>query len=276
MKSLSPKTSIYSQTYGKLYAFVPTTYILPKEREQFNLHFKQNASRDKNLWIYKPSASARGRGIYVFDDVEAFWKEAAMPCIVQSYLHRPLTIEGYKFDLRLYCLVTSFWPLKCYLHCKGCYHGSVQELWPLSSGLTRFSAHKYDMSSLDNRFSHLTNFSINKSAPKRWPCSLIFLFHTVFILSSSTPLQNDFRQLSPADERILGQGCKWTLVCSKTDVRYSCSWWTQDEMWDELRSRQYNVKRIWKDIKRLVLLTLMPLVPTPFSRATRCPIPGTT
>jgi len=157
----------------------------------------------RSLWIYKPSASARGKGIFVFDDLKSFWSEATMPCVVQSYIPRPMTVGGYKFDLRLYCLLTSVWPLKCYLHNKG---------------LVRFSSQKYDLTSLSNRFSHLTNFSINKSAPKR--------------------------QLSAEDERVLGQGCKWTL----------------DQLWVELGLRGFNVAQIWRNIKRLVLLTLLPLV----------------
>jgi len=157
----------------------------------------------RTLWIYKPSASARGKGIFVFDDLKSFWGEATMPCVVQSYIPRPMTVGGYKFDLRLYCLLTSVWPLKCFLHKKG---------------LVRFSSQKYDLTSLSNRFSHLTNFSINKSAPKR--------------------------MLSAEDERVLGQGCKWTL----------------EQLWVELELRGFNVARLWRNIKRLVLLTLLPLV----------------
>jgi tubulin polyglutamylase TTLL2 len=185
----------------ELLDFIPTTFILPQEKDQF-VQFVA-AAGTRSLWICKPSASARGKGIFVFDDLKSFWGEASLPCVVQSYIPRPLTVGGYKFDLRLYCLLTSAWPLKCYLHTKG---------------LVRFSSQKYDLTSLSNRFSHLTNFSINKAAPKR--------------------------MLSAEDERVLGQGCKWTL----------------EQLWVELGLRGFNVARIWRNIRRLVLLTLLPLV----------------
>ena len=39
--------------------------------------------------------------------------------IVQSYLPNPFLIHGYKFDLRVYVLITSFNPLRIYLYKDG-------------------------------------------------------------------------------------------------------------------------------------------------------------
>ena len=63
-----------------------------------------------------------------------------------------LFLTGYKFDLRLYVLVTSFDPLRIYMY---------------TEGLGRFAAEPYSKceENLTNLYMHLTNYSINKTHP---------------------------------------------------------------------------------------------------------------
>lgn len=70
---------------------------------------------------------------------------------IQRYIANPLLINGKKFDLRIYVVVTSFDPLRIYMH---------------RDGLARFATHKYrnDRQNLRNRFMHLTNYSVNKKS----------------------------------------------------------------------------------------------------------------
>ena len=124
-----------------------------------------------DLWICKPSASACGRGIRlvkyndvpslpmtikVKDRTASLIRGAVAPTRqrvwnVQEYIADPLCIEGKKFDLRVYVLVTSFDPLRVYM---------------FREGLCRICTNEYDLDydTLDDTFKHLTNFSINKNA----------------------------------------------------------------------------------------------------------------
>jgi hypothetical protein len=72
--------------------------------------------------------------------------------IVQQYIQNPYLIEGYKWDLRVYALVTDVNPLEIYI---------------FEEGLVRFSTQKYSLSqgTLGNKFIHLTNTSVNKQSP---------------------------------------------------------------------------------------------------------------
>ena len=65
------------------------------------------------MWIYKPSASSRGRGIHVFGKKDKFSKKNG---IVQEYVANPHLLNGRKYDLRLYVAITSLRPLKIYLY----------------------------------------------------------------------------------------------------------------------------------------------------------------
>ena len=69
--------------------------------------------------------------------------------IISKYIGNPHTINGYKYDLRMYVLVTSFNPLKVYIH---------------KEGLVRFATKKYsnDPATRNELYMHLTNYSINK------------------------------------------------------------------------------------------------------------------
>lgn len=71
--------------------------------------------------------------------------------VMCKYVSKPHLLSGYKYDLRLYVVVTSFEPLKIYL---------------FREGLVRRATVPYSTSksSLKQRFVHLTNYSVNKKA----------------------------------------------------------------------------------------------------------------
>lgn len=130
----------------KEFSLMPLTYILPQDVKRLKRLWTFFDQRNTK-WIIKPPASARGTGIKVVSRWAQIPKRR--PMIVQKYIDRPLLINGSKFDLRLYVLVTSLNPLRAYMH---------------TDGLARFASVKYsnDVDTLSDRYMHLTNYSINK------------------------------------------------------------------------------------------------------------------
>ena len=92
---------------GVEFDFVPRFFILPRDMDEFQQHVERNPSA---MYIQKPLASSRGRGIKMVVKPKEMARDAN--CLVQHYIRNPLTIGGYKFDIRLYCVVTCFDPLK--------------------------------------------------------------------------------------------------------------------------------------------------------------------
>ena len=138
-------------TAAKAYAFMPEGYILPGEARAL----EGKAKLDKHaVWIVKPPASSCGRGIRLATSREltAGTLPKEKKYVVQRYVDAPfLGVNGRKFDLRLYALVTSVDPLVVYVH---------------EDGLVRFSTHAYTMRNLRCRYVHLTNYSVNKKSKR--------------------------------------------------------------------------------------------------------------
>ncbi|XP_022229344.2 tubulin polyglutamylase TTLL4 isoform X2 [Drosophila obscura] len=141
--------SIYQnlKKFGKKdFGFMQKSYIMPDDLENLRQVWPKNASK-LTKWIVKPPASARGTGIRIVNKWSQFPKDR--PLVVQKYIERPLLINDNKFDMRLYVVLTSINPLRIYMY---------------KDGLARFASVKYssELSNLDERCMHLTNYSINK------------------------------------------------------------------------------------------------------------------
>lgn len=157
-----------------VYNFCPMTFNLPNDYTRFVAEYsklKQKQGENKTMyWICKPADMSRGRGIFIFSDMSDLQYDCN--AVLQRYISNPLLIGGYKFDVRIYVAVPSFHPLTVYIY---------------EEGIARFGTEKFDLSSLKNVFSHLTNTSINKHSPAY-----------------------------TTDKERIGPGCKWTL----TQLRY--------------------------------------------------------
>nr|XP_046268236.1 tubulin polyglutamylase TTLL5 isoform X3 [Scatophagus argus]XP_046268237.1 tubulin polyglutamylase TTLL5 isoform X3 [Scatophagus argus] len=140
------------QTHGfKNFHIVPQTFVLPSEYQEFCNCF----TKDKGPWIIKPVASSRGRGIYLVSNPNQISMDENI--LVSRYISNPLLIDEFKFDVRLYVLVTSYDPLLIYVY---------------EEGLARFATVKYDRTSknIKNTFMHLTNYSVNKKSSDYVSC----------------------------------------------------------------------------------------------------------
>ena len=81
----------------------------------------------ESLWISKPTNKARGNGIRVIGKKEKI-KKISKCHMISEYISKPHLLNGYKYDLRLYVVVTGLDPLRVYLH---------------QEGLVRICTHKY-------------------------------------------------------------------------------------------------------------------------------------
>lgn len=152
---LCRNVSRMKRRWGPTYDIMPQSYLLPDEYKAWCSAREQNP---RAMWIYKPANGSCGKGIRVMTgqvnshtDSELLKKSGQFSAVVQRYINDPLTVNGYKFDMRLYVVVSSFDPLRIYLN---------------DEGLVRFATEKYSASAknIGVRNMHLTNYSVNKHA----------------------------------------------------------------------------------------------------------------
>ena len=140
--------------------FYPLTFVLPRQMDELcnALYPTGQEEHLKNAepccYIVKPSKGSQGNGIQLCFGAKIVYKCAetmcqAGPCVAQRYLSNPYTLNGMKWDARIYCVVTSVGPL---------------EAWMYMDGLARFCTLPYEDPNEENAgtdFMHLTNYSLN-------------------------------------------------------------------------------------------------------------------
>ncbi|XP_076641842.1 tubulin polyglutamylase TTLL13-like isoform X2 [Halictus rubicundus] len=131
--------------YPRDYNFFPKTWCFPADHGEAMAYAKLRRSK---TFIVKPDTGCQGRGIYLTRNLKDVKPAERMIC--QVYVARPFLIDGYKFDLRIYALITSCDPLRVYVY---------------NDGLTRFATSRYKEPTghnTSNVFMHLTNYAVNK------------------------------------------------------------------------------------------------------------------
>jgi len=141
------------------FTFVPTTWVLPYDASDL----EATMSKGRSTYIAKPSAGTQGKGIVLarrWNDLSEVVQKAQglkdgvsrSEYVVQRYIEKPLLLDGLKFDMRIYVVVTSVVPLRAYL---------------FKEGLARFCTVPYQApkdGNLRDTCMHLTNFAVNKQS----------------------------------------------------------------------------------------------------------------
>lgn len=148
---------LLQKMWPEKFRFWPKSWLLPAEVDELSTWLDKHKS---DTVIVKPEGGSQGDGIFLVQTASDLrLKLSAKPhfgagfgALAQRYLPEPLLLDGLKFDLRLYVVVTSVDPLVAYLS---------------REGLARFCTAKYEAPSTANAndaYMHLTNYSVNKKS----------------------------------------------------------------------------------------------------------------
>lgn len=148
---------LLQQLWPERFRFWPRSWLLPTQTDQLRSWL---SSHPGQTVIVKPEGGSQGEGIFLTTssadlDVKLSTKPQwgyGFGALAQVYLPAPYLLDGLKFDLRLYAVVTSTDPLRGFL-CR--------------EGLARFCTAQYEAPTPANSnkvYMHLTNYSVNKKS----------------------------------------------------------------------------------------------------------------
>lgn len=113
---------------------------------------EKELDREGGSWIIKLSSGKRGLGIKVISNSSQI--PSQQEYVAQKYIHDPFLVNGRKFHLRLYLVITNMQPLHALLH---------------KEGLVLFAASNYSLNqeTLHDLSIHLTNAAIADQTNKQ-------------------------------------------------------------------------------------------------------------
>lgn len=148
---LSKNFFAMQKLFPEQYNFHPKSFTVPAERSTLK-NYIESMPADHRTFIIKPDLGSQGKGIYLIQD-----PNEALECkklAIAQQLIDPYLIDGLKFDLRVYALVSSINPLRVYVY---------------KEGLARFCTEEYEKptsKNMNQSYKFLTNYSLNKHNKK--------------------------------------------------------------------------------------------------------------
>ena len=116
------KVLAHKDTFGKAmkfaaeldpeaFKFVPPTFELPNPKDE--ARFAEYQKKHPNAtYIAKPQVGAQGDSICLFKELKDLpYMLSGKELVVQRYLDKPLLLNGFKFDLRVYVAVVGLNPV---------------------------------------------------------------------------------------------------------------------------------------------------------------------
>ena len=101
------------------YNYIPETFLFPEQKNDILAKFKYYHYDPENVWLFKPARDSFGHGIKILDNYEDIKNAKQKRFLISRYIMNPLLINGKKFDMRAYVLVTGMNPLKIYFYRDG-------------------------------------------------------------------------------------------------------------------------------------------------------------
>ena len=135
--------------------WLPSTYGLrPGGHQTDERCYLCNAMDGQSLWIAKPSSGSKGESILITSD---FFEVTTIidsqltpyPWIVQKYIEQPLLLDGRKFDIRSWVLISP-----------------DRSIYVARNGVLRTASTRYTKDNYDDDLAHLTNHSVQQNGPE--------------------------------------------------------------------------------------------------------------
>ena len=128
--------------------FIPESYILKYDKNILIEKFKNYKQTKDDLWIYKPPEGLQGIGIKFLNNSTDFLKYS----FISKYISNPHLLQGRKYHIRMYVIVTGFTSLKIYIYNEG-------------QVMRASHNYSYDLSKIDNNTVSITNGHFNFKDP---------------------------------------------------------------------------------------------------------------